>query len=189
MVWTNLVIHGGNFDHPNQLIRNAKMELEEFQRVHKRQEERGVASSTRNLVSWQAPLNINWDAAVDKKGGKVGVGIIARYHNRKCLIAYSLIFMMNIEPVVAKAYAALHAIMMGRDFGAQGIVFEGDALQMVNAVNSNQISLSSFGHFIEDIQSSLKKMRKPEFIHVMREGNSVAHGLACKALVCTTDHV
>lgn len=85
---------------------------------------------------------------MDKKKGQVGLGIIARDHTGKCLIAHSLTYVMNPELVVAKPYAALNAILMGRDLGIYGILFEGDALQVVKAVRSNQVCLSSFGHSI-----------------------------------------
>ena len=59
----------------------------------------------------------------------------------------------------------------------------GDALQIVNTVNSKSLCDSSYGHFVEDVKAGLFSMGNSKFVHVNREANLAAHVLpkeACK---------
>ena len=68
---------------------------------------------------------------------------------------------------MAEAFGALHAMLLGKDMGYDGIIFEGDALHVVNAVNAHMACRSSFGHFVEDIQAVLQLMGTYEFKHLL----------------------
>ncbi len=54
-------------------------------------------------------------------------------------------------------------------------------------VNSNAPCFTSFGHFVEDIQSNLGSLRSFNFVHVKRGDNLAAHGLACEATTHIVD--
>ena len=53
---------------------------------------------------------------------------------------------ISVAPVVAETLAALHAIIFCYENQFQKVVFEGDALQVVQGVNSNGLCSSSFRH-------------------------------------------
>jgi hypothetical protein len=74
----NSVIHGEQFSHPTQLLREAQNSLEEFQRIHS--EDRNEMPNTRDLavMHWKPPpesmIKLNWDAGLSTKEGRVGIG-------------------------------------------------------------------------------------------------------------------
>lgn len=78
----NDVVHGGLFTHPLQVLREAKQALEDFQGVSDGQG--GIARQPSEHIPaiWRPPpvsmIKINWDAALNKNTGIVGLGIIAR---------------------------------------------------------------------------------------------------------------
>lgn len=53
-----------------------------------------------------------------------------------------------MEPVAEVVMAACCAARLCQDIGGQAICFEGDALQVVNAMNSAEQNLSRFGHLV-----------------------------------------
>lgn len=108
-------------------------------------------------------IKINWDAVVDNKKGRVGLGVVACDGNRRCLAARSMTHKMVLEQVMAEALVVIHALIMGTDLGLNAIIFEGDALQVINAVNSQEGCMSSYGHFVEDIQASLQSLGIAKF--------------------------
>ena len=78
----NAVLHGEIFSHPTQLLKEAQNSLEEFQRIYSN--DRSEEPTTRELteVSWKPPpsniIKLNWNAGVNVKDGRVGLGLIAR---------------------------------------------------------------------------------------------------------------
>jgi hypothetical protein len=69
-------------------------------------------------------VKISWDATIDNKKNRMDLDIIARDCNGKCLIVHSLSYEMSLDPVMAEAFAALHAMLMGNELGANEILFE-----------------------------------------------------------------
>jgi ribonuclease HI len=104
-------------------------------------------------------------------------------------VACSIKKMMATTSVVVEAMAALHAMMVGKEIGAMNIIFEGDALQIVNAVNDPLQCDSSFGHFVEDVKWVLWSFNSYVFQHVGREANYAAHGIAKEACNHVTETV
>lgn len=95
----------------------------------------------------------------------------------------------SVTPTIAKALAALHAIIFARDKGYEDIIFERDALQVVNVVNSNTLCKSNFGHFVEDTKVVLVLLRRSSFVHVNRQANTAAHVLAKEACNHATEFI
>jgi ribonuclease HI len=94
----------------------------------------------RNRFSWQPPPNnkikINWDAALNAKERRIGLGIIARDSRGNFLAARSKTLEYSADPSTAKALAALHAVLFSKERGYGNVIFEGDALQIVNAITA-----------------------------------------------------
>jgi ribonuclease HI len=178
----NDVVHGGFLTHPSRVIAEAVTALEDFHRVN------GEQTSERRLIAvveetrWQPPqgnmIKINWDAAIDNKNGVVGVGVIARDAQGCCVSAYSVTMNMTVSPATAKALAALHATIFAREKEFTGVLFEGDAANIVAAVNSSNPCESSFGHFVEDVKTGLDLVGNCSFAHVKREANLATHTIA-----------
>jgi hypothetical protein len=81
----NSVVHGESFTHPTQLMREAKMSLAEFQRVQQGERLKVSPALERNTTKWTPPpgdtIKMNWDAAMNVKDKRIGLGFIARNLN------------------------------------------------------------------------------------------------------------
>ena len=84
-----------------------------------------------SVGKWSPPLvgfvKINWDVAMEAKKGTVGLGLVTRSSTGRLLTAHSMLKKANADPVMAKALAALHAIIFGREMGYNKVIFEGDS--------------------------------------------------------------
>jgi hypothetical protein len=78
-------------------------------------------------------------------------------------------------------------VLLGKELGASEVTFEGDAKQVVQAVNAQEPCDSIYGHIVEGIQDELKGFNRTSFKHIAREGNSAAHGLAKEAILHVMD--
>lgn len=90
---------------------------------------------------------------MDKKNGRISLGMIARDNAGKVVAALSTTQVCTGEPAMAEALAALQAMLFCQKLGFTDIIFEGDALQVVKAVNSKTANSSCYGHFVEGIQA------------------------------------
>ncbi|KAE8022650.1 hypothetical protein FH972_008433 [Carpinus fangiana] len=76
-------------------------------------------------------------------------------------------------------------MMMGKELSCDGVILEGDAQLIVNAINGMTPCRSKYGHFIEDIQVGIRTRSNMSVIHTSREANYAPHRLAQHA----TKHV
>jgi ribonuclease HI len=95
----------------------------------------------------------------------------------------------RMDPVIAEATAALHAVELCRDVGVQDLILEGDSLTVVKAIASRGQINHYFGQIIEDIQMVLRSRRSWGVSHAKREDNEAAHGLAKEATRCFSDKI
>jgi hypothetical protein len=189
----NSVVHGGDFIHPTHVFRDAINSLEDFQKANT--QDIVLRSPLQDDIPtlWRKPppgiYKINWDAAVDKDHGRIGFGIIVRDHEGLVLAARSFTRALMVEPVVAEALAGFYAVEFSRDMSFFDIFLEGDALQIVSAVKTNNQRWSKFGHIIDGIRSGLHHLRSWQIHHVKRDANSAAHTLAREAIKSVIDRV
>jgi ribonuclease HI len=185
----NAVIHGETFTHPNQIIRQVESILEEFQKANEGRQHETQQPRILDPIIWQPPpvniVKINWDAAVDLKNGRIGLGCIARNSDGVFLAGRSITKEATVDPTTAEAIAAIYAVIFGKEQGYRQIVFEGDALRVVQAINDTYSRQSCFGHFVEGIKMELQSLEQGVFTHVAREANGDAHVLAKLA----TNHI
>jgi hypothetical protein len=62
---------------------------------------------------------------------------------------------IDVEPIVAKAVAALHVVIFIKELSFPDTILEGDALQIIQEINSRRPNLSKISHFVESIQQEL----------------------------------
>jgi hypothetical protein len=93
---------------------------------------------------------VNWDVAIDREKGHLGMGAIVRDHEGHVLAAKSFTKLGIQEPVATEALAALHATKFSQDLGLQIIILESNTLQVVNAVKSTGRNWSKYGQLVED---------------------------------------
>jgi ribonuclease HI len=102
---------------------------------------------------------VNWDATVDKKNGRIGLGIVVRDYEGVVLAERSTTNNFLVEPVMAEALAAFHAIELCQEMDFSDIILEGDALQIVNTMKTTGTNWSNFGHIVNGIKSELSQLR------------------------------
>jgi ribonuclease HI len=110
-------------------------------------------------VKWKSPpsnvVKLNWDAGLNVKEGRIGLGFIGRDTCGNCLVARSMSLEIQINAPTAEALATIYAINFCRELGHTNIIFEGDALQVIKAIESEGPYLTSYGHLIDCIQREL----------------------------------
>lgn len=119
----------------------------------------------------QGWVKANWDAAIEKKSGWVGLGVIIRDHRGSLVAAKCVTRKGFVKPVAAEAWAALMALQLSRDLGLLQVYLEGDAKIVVDTVNSTEPDWSWQGHLVDDIQVELLSFPNWKLNHVRREAN------------------
>jgi ribonuclease HI len=144
-----------------------------------------VQTETREVrvaTRWIAPplgfLKANWDASIDSKRGRVGVGVVVRDHLGRFWASKCMVREGFLDPMSAEAMGATLAAQFCQELGMEQIKLEGDAKLVIDAVQSRRQDDSNKGHLIADILLVLGTFQQWEMIHVRREGNNVAHRLA-----------
>jgi ribonuclease HI len=112
------------------------------------------------------------------KNGRIGLGCFARNSDGVFLAGRSITKEVIVDPTTAEAIAAIYAIIFGKEQGYWQIIFERDAVRVVQAINDTYSRQSSFGHFVEGIKMELQTLEQGVFTHVAREANGDAHVLA-----------
>jgi ribonuclease HI len=144
-------------------------------------------------IKWMAPTQgwykANWDVAIDKSQGRVGIGVIIRDEKGQTIAAMSKTRLKNLEPTMEEAFAAFNAACLCRDLKLQHIMMEGDAKLIVDAVNSNSSTWSRFGHIIDHTQQILDDFIRWKCNHVRCEANGVVHQLVKAATTDVNDRI
>jgi len=84
---------------------------------------------------------------------------------------------------LAEALVARLAVVLARELSLFDVIFEGDCLQIIQALKNSGSCKTLFGHVIEETKRLGCSMRFCQFQHVQREGNRLAHGLARRAVL------
>lgn len=146
----NDVVHGGCLTHPSQVLSEAMTALEDLQRANGGKKHEEGPLQEQGAILWKPPpfnmVKINWDATLDKQNQVVGLGIVARDGAGRFLSDCSIKKWMMVLPIVAKVVAAFHTMLFAKEKGFMHVIFEGDALTIVNDMNSNHPCESSHGH-------------------------------------------
>ncbi len=108
--------------------------------------------------------------------------MVVRDDKGRVVAAKAWFFPGIVNPIVAESMGAWQAVVMCCDMRFPQVIFEGDSLNVVSALNNKDPCWSSFGLIIEDIRAKLQDIPSVRVHHVPREANNVAHSLA-KAVV------
>jgi hypothetical protein len=131
-------------------------------------------------------VKINWDAGLNLREGRVGLGFIVRDSQGSCLAARSLSIDIQADAPVAEAMAAANAVLFCKELGFSNVLFEGDALQVIKAIEVEDPCLRNYGHIIDCIRREINSLENGRFIHVKREANNAAHTPAKLATIHVT---
>ncbi|XP_012857002.1 PREDICTED: uncharacterized protein LOC105976270 [Erythranthe guttata] len=133
-------------------------------------------------TEWKPPemgvLKINFDVAIRRGEPKLAVAAVARNHERICVGWKVVLIDGNLNPVEGEAMAALHAIMLASMNGWNEVIFEGDSLQVIQALRAGGGDMLPFGAIIDECIYLANVFTSFSFSFVKRSGNSLAHALA-----------
>jgi ribonuclease HI len=132
-------------------------------------------------------VKVNVDAAIDKGVGRMGFGIILRDHEGNFLAAKSATQMGLWDLEAVEALAAYLGVILGQEMGVQQLILEGDAKQIIDAIQAKDRNDSMIGHLIDDVRQCLRCITRWQVNHVFREANRVVYELAKMALKQAND--
>ena len=86
------------------------------------------------------------------------------------------------NPLEIEAMAVETALQFTSDLGFQHDILETDLLVLVKALREDREFLSIVGLVLDEIRNKVNFFNELHYSHVKREGNIVAHKLACHAI-------
>ncbi|XP_041025335.1 uncharacterized protein LOC121265715 [Juglans microcarpa x Juglans regia] len=156
----NTFVFEDKFASSSQVVKIAVVGLEEFQEANvkvTRRLSKGV--ERREGRGWQKPLRalckLNFDATVDVKNRRIGIGIIIRDCHGDVLVAVCLRKDNLVSPFIAECFALKISIELCLEMGFGSIMMEGDAKVMIEAMLSKELDESVHGQLIEDTKRLL----------------------------------
>lgn len=140
----NKLVFERAFSHPDDVfsaainfIREYKKRLVKDKPLVQSEMNLGVS---RDIATWSPPpygfIKINWDTAINKTKGWIGMGIIARDYLGNCLGIRSLTKFLQADAKTAESLAALEAVQFAKEAGFLEAIFEGDAANVIEEINS-----------------------------------------------------
>ena len=182
----NQYVFGGPLTAPTALIRQAWDQMEAFDLAYTSRRGRVQNVKITLLLKWQAPhegfLKINWDASLELAWKRMGMGIAIWDHKGKLLVAFCATREFITDPATSEALITWQAAELSHRLGLQKVVLEGDALEVVNVLRTEELWLGRYRHILQDVKHMLSQYREWKVNHVHRQGNGVAHGLEKLAL-------
>ncbi|XP_042962749.1 uncharacterized protein LOC122297028 [Carya illinoinensis] len=137
---------------------------------------------TPRVLIWKPPpqgsLKMNVDGATFGEIDKAGIGLVLRDHEGNVLMTCSKIEHAVANSEFIEATAVLRGLQFGLQWGINKLVMESDCLFLINVLNSSSECLSDFAYVIDEIRRIRSYFHEISFVHVCRQGNNVAHGLA-----------
>jgi hypothetical protein len=112
---------------------------------------------------------------------EAGIGVIIRNHKGEAMasMCHRIHYPHSVEAM--EAYAARSAAQLAIDLGITEADIEGDSKTIVNALLAPTPCCTLYGHLINDTKIVAHSYLSVQFLHVKREGNSLAHSLAKRA--------
>ncbi|XP_035541705.1 uncharacterized protein LOC118344698 [Juglans regia] len=107
----NSFIFEKKFECPRSLLLAAKQNMDDFRAANVNLKPNHVDTS---LVRWEKPdtmvCKVNWDAALDVKNKKVGIGVIIRDSEGEILACLCSMMDAHLKPVMAEGHALRRAM-------------------------------------------------------------------------------
>ncbi|KAF8391778.1 hypothetical protein HHK36_022012 [Tetracentron sinense] len=94
----------------------------------------------------------------------------------------------QVSAAVIEAIAAREGLKFALELGIQEVILESDSINTIHALTSQEENSSFESLVLDDVKTLRLSFHHCSFSHVHREGNSVAHCLARKAL-SIVDHI
>ena len=166
----------------NQVLQFAKERRKEFQ----------IAQSNfskqlhRKHTHWKPPeaglFKVNYDGAIFKEQGRVGIGVVICNSDGAVLASLSQQIPLPTTVAQVEALAAWRAAKFALEIGIDQVIIEGDSEVIYKELIDPGPSLALHGHLIYDTLQFANVFSYCTFNTVGRTGNYVAHHLARRAI-------
>ncbi|XP_035547368.1 uncharacterized protein LOC118348906 [Juglans regia] len=190
----NAFIFENTFKGPYELFLQAQETLKGF--VEANAEGEGIirrGEVQKIEVKWKRPENgfvkVNWDGSLDAEKKRKGVGIVVRDGNGEVLISLCGSDVGFCSPAVAELQALWRALKLCAELQWNKVIFEGDAMGIIDAVNRQNCCWEWHGQVVEDIKLILQNRPNWSIRYTNRKCNRVAHMLAKMGLDVTDETV
>ncbi|XP_042972999.1 uncharacterized protein LOC122304801 [Carya illinoinensis] len=104
------------FGSPSAVVKQAETTLEEFQLAQRGDQKGKGCPVARRRVKWKAPgdevVKVNWDAGVNLKEERIGIGVVIRDDKGEVLVALCSSRGVCCSPVVAELHALWRAMKL-----------------------------------------------------------------------------
>ncbi|XVF82801.1 hypothetical protein PTKIN_Ptkin16aG0079000 [Pterospermum kingtungense] len=182
--WRNKKIKEGVKIDAKIVVRRSLSYLHEFKKAQLKE------ANLTTALTWKPPdgttYKVNFDGAVHMEEAVGGAGVVIRDWRGHIIGAMHATTNGISTAELAEAKAATIALNFAKDLGLSNIILEGDASNIITAINSSQLDLSPIGNLIEEVRAICKDFRACQTRHVKREANMAAHTLAKEALIVRT---
>ena len=135
------LIHNGTFGHLDVLIQKAYESLAEYDEACSKEGMRRALAREIERRTWQAPsdgiLKANWDVALNHHSERIGIGIVIRDQEGNVCAAQCGVWLGRFEPNTAESIAMVQTMVFCKELGLTKIELEGDAKNIVDALNLN----------------------------------------------------
>ncbi|GLT40631.1 hypothetical protein SLA2020_147480 [Shorea laevis] len=133
-------------------------------------------------------VKINTDGAISGQQQSFGMGAVAPDHTGNVVAAMACKGHGAVAAKVAEACTLRKALQWARDLSFKKIIVESDCANIITAMHSVFPAMnSSLGLIISDSRMLMTSFLDCRLQHTRREGNSVAHELAKRALQAEAD--
>ncbi|KAL2936256.1 hypothetical protein RDABS01_006694, partial [Bienertia sinuspersici] len=163
--------------------------LQEYQKANDKPHQ----TKGRTEAKWQPPdagvIKVNFDAAINKDFGRVGLGIISRNSDGQVVFAKARTMCYDWSPELGEARAALEAMKVAKDEGFSKIDVEGDSLVVIQAYQRRAKRSGPVQLLVEDAIALSSQFDSLSFGFCFRDCNQAAHRLAKWATSSFCDEV
>ncbi|XP_050217814.1 uncharacterized protein LOC126668671 [Mercurialis annua] len=158
--------------------------LREFEEFKLSQQENNPTSQHTVLVNTtlqttsgipQGFIKINYDAAVDTKGKNGFIGAVAVNWQLQRKGKFSATFRYIWDPGILEMLALREALNWAISKGWTNVIFEGDALQVSNIINTRNCTNGAYQGICEDIWRLLRSFTMARVLYTQRKNNEEAH--------------
>ncbi|XP_042950057.1 uncharacterized protein LOC122282168 [Carya illinoinensis] len=163
-VWKrrNHLIFEDSFATPESVVKGARQSVANFQEAN-RVRHGGSLRTNQPAAQWSAPplhtYKANWDATVDRVNCKIGIGVVIRDSQGRIYASLKSPKDSFPNAHLAESLAALRAVTFCKRLSLARVILEGDAQQVVKAIQDCNDTGNSAGVVIRDIKQLLTKQQ------------------------------
>jgi ribonuclease HI len=167
---------------PSVIICRAKEQQEALNSADQVRRDNLFKSPVVTESHWKPPvegsIKANWDAAVDRENGRIGIGVVVRDSGGNVIAACCSVLSAPFDLATAEAFGVWNLAEYCSRIAFRKIEVEGDALEVIQAMRCESVCLRSYGHLIDGTKTLLSSSGQWVAQHVKRTGNKAAHLLA-----------